>query len=284
MVVDIQLSCTRCGYELKSLPAEGDCPECGEPIRFTIIDTVDPAARRLPPIERPVAVGNSIVGVALFLFFSVLCAAFVLLSKAPTQLPIPHGIRTLNNPIWICVSSGLAVVSLCCLVPIMQMCRCGVIQGCRLGIALAGSGVLLFATVLGASRWVLLSGVDRGTVVTVLFDTLIPVVALAITFVGFRRLIPRIGQRSREFRFAQGSRQRMNDLLAALIFVVIGRICVFVSSHDSNLATLGLIIMVLCMTLVLVGLLYLVRNTYWIRSALCSPPPSLSQLLRSKST
>ena len=61
----------------------------------------------------------------------------------------------------------------------------------------------------------------------------------------------------------------MNDLLAALIFVIIGRMLISLSSHDSNLATLGMIIMVLSITLIVVGLLYIIRNTLWIRSADC---------------
>ncbi|MDP6541493.1 MAG: hypothetical protein QGF07_01785, partial [Phycisphaerales bacterium] len=59
--------------------------------------------------------------------------------------------------------------------------------------------------------------------------------------------------------------------------------CISLSNHDSNLATLGMIVMILSIALILVGLLYLVRNTLWIRSSLCSPPPSLQELLRSNS-
>jgi len=162
------------------------------------------------------------------------------------------------------------------------MCRGETIQGCRLGIVLTGSGLLSFAILMGASRWVLLGEADYGTIVTLLFDTMLPAISLGVIFTGLRRLVPRLGQRSREFRLAQGSRQRMNDLLAALVFVVIGRTCISVSELDSNIATLGMILMVLCITLVLVGLLYLIRNTYWIRSALCSPPPTLQELLTSK--
>ena len=283
MVVNRQLSCARCGYDLKSLSADSNCPECGEPIRLTIIDSVDPASRRLPPIENPFATGNALVGVSVFLFLSVSCAVLVLLSKSPSSLPIPSVIRTLNDPIWLCVSSALAGLAFICLTPIMRMCRRGLIQGCKLGIALTGLGLLSFAILMGASRWVVLGGVDRSAVLTLLFDSILPLISLGIAFTGLRRLVPRLGQRSREFRLAQGSRQRMNDLLAALLFAAIGRIFILISSHDSNLATLGMIIMVLSITLIVVGLIYLIRKTLWIRSALCSPPPSLGQLLKPKS-
>ena len=282
MVVNCQLSCSRCGYDLKSLSAGGNCPECGEPIRLTIIDTVDPAARRLPPIERPHVTGNALVCVSVFLFLAVACAVLVLLSNAPQSLPIPNVIRTLYDPIWIYISSALSGLAFVTLIPIMRMCRCGLIQGCRLGIVLTGSGLLSFSILMGASRWVLLGGIDNGVVLTLLFDSMLPAIALGVIFTGLRRLVPRLGQRSREFRLAQGSRQRMNDLLAALVFVIIGRTLVSISSLDSNLATLGMIIMVLSMSLIVVGLLYLIRNTLWIRSALCSPPPTLGQLLKTK--
>ncbi len=281
MVVNRQLSCARCGYDLKSLSAGGNCPECGEPIRLTIIDTVDPAARRLASIERPQVTGNSLVCVSVFLFLAVAIAVLVLLSRAPQSLLITNVIQTFNDPIWIWISSGSSGLAFVSLIPIMWMCRCGLVQGCRLGVALTGSGLLSFSILMGASRWVLLGGKDNG-VVLLLFDSLLPAVALSVIFIGLRRLVPRLGQRSREFRLAQGSRQRMNDLLAALVFVIIGRTLISISSLDSNLATLGMIIMVLSISLIIVGLLYLIRNTLWIRSALCSPPPSLGQLLKPK--
>ena len=281
MILIRQLACVRCGYDLKSLFADSNCPECGEPIRLTIIDTVDPAARRLPPLERPCTIGNALVGVSLFLFLTVACAVLVLLSKASEKLPIPHFTRTLEDPIWICISSALAFVAFLSLLPLIRLCRCGTIQEFSVGIALTGLGLLSFAVLMGASRWILFGTTEFGAIITLLFDTMLPVLSLGIIFAGLRRLVPRLGQRSREFRLAQSSRQRMSDLLAALVFVVIGRTGISISEYDSNLATLGTIMMVLSITLILVGLLYLIRNTFWIRSALCSPPPSLQELLRS---
>jgi hypothetical protein len=282
MVINSQLPCTRCGYDLKSLFADGNCPECGEPIRLTIIDSVDPAARRLPPISNPVATGNALVGVSVFLFFSIIFAVTVLVSNASDSLPIPKFFRTVDGPVWICISSAMSFLAFACLFPIIRICRSGINHGCRLGVALTGFGLLSFAILMAASRWILLGGQDHGGVITLLFDTILPVISLGVAFSGLRRLVPRLGQRSREFRLAQGSRQRMNDLLAALGFVVIGRVGISISPDGSSIATFSMIIMVLSTTLILVGLLYLIRNTMWIRSALCTPPPSLQQLLKTK--
>ncbi len=67
MQIALDLPCARCGYELRELMADGDCPECGEPIRLTIIEVIDPASKRLTPIHKPKVVGNSIAGVVFFL-------------------------------------------------------------------------------------------------------------------------------------------------------------------------------------------------------------------------
>jgi hypothetical protein len=112
-----------------------------------------------------------------------------------------------------------------------------------------------------------------------LFDTCLPSISAGIVFSGFRKLIPRLGQRSRAFRQAQGSRQRMKDLLVALVVIIVGRTMLNTSSTDSNLSILGLIIMVMSVSFIIIGLLYVLRNTIWIRNALVTPPPTLSELL-----
>ena len=74
----------------------------------------------------------------------------------------------------------------------------------------------------------------------------------------------------------------MNDLLAALVVIIVGRTLIVVSTTDSNLSLLGLIVMVMSLSLVVIGLGYLLRNTAWIRNALISPAPALLDLLRPK--
>lgn len=284
MVLKRSLLCSRCGYDLKALAADGDCPECSEPIRLTIIETVDPAARRLPPIERPRAVGNAIVGVATFLLLAIVCAVLVLISRTSATVYVPQVFQMFNAPIWVCASSAFSVLALISLMPLLHLCRSGLNQEYRLGVILTAGGLFAWSLVLGASSWVLFGGTSIDSPITPLYDTVLPALALGITFLGLRRLVPRLGQRSRDFRLAQGGRQRMMDLLAVLVIVVTGRACVYASQPDSNFANLGVILMVLSVALIIFGLLYLVRNTLWIRASLCSPPPSIAQLLRSNSS
>jgi hypothetical protein len=123
---------------------------------------------------------------------------------------------------------------------------------------------------------------NQSGAMAMLFDTCLPAITAGIVFSGFKKLVPRLGLRSRAFRQAQGSRQRMNDLLVALVFVLIGRALIIASPGDTNLAMLGLIVMIMSLSLIVFGLGYLLRNTIWIRQALVTPPPALSDLLHIK--
>jgi hypothetical protein len=47
------LPCARCGYNLRSISIRGVCPECGTPVRATILAKVDPYAEVLRPLSSP---------------------------------------------------------------------------------------------------------------------------------------------------------------------------------------------------------------------------------------
>lgn len=47
------LPCVRCRYDLKGLSILAQCPECGTPVRVTLLAVVDPRASELQPIRRP---------------------------------------------------------------------------------------------------------------------------------------------------------------------------------------------------------------------------------------
>ncbi|MBC8309634.1 MAG: hypothetical protein ISR75_00920 [Phycisphaerales bacterium] len=281
MVVVLPLPCIRCGYELRNLAADGDCPECGEPIRLTIIESIDPASRRLTPIQNPKIIGNAISGIVISFFISIILAVTALLISSPSQLPIPDTLRELpaNAFLWAAASMGL--LAFLNITPLMRMCQRKELVGCRTGIMLTGSGILLWSINMLAVNYFSLSLGDLSPVYNMLLDTCLPVISTSIIFSGFRKLIPRLGQRSRAFRQAQGSRQRMNDLLATLVVIIIGRTLLVASTPNSGTATLGLIVMVMSISLIVIGLGYLVRNTLWIRRALVTPPPTINELLRS---
>lgn len=55
------LPCARCRYNLRGLSILGVCPECGTPVRGTILATVDPHARELAPIHAPLLTSAGLV-------------------------------------------------------------------------------------------------------------------------------------------------------------------------------------------------------------------------------
>lgn len=290
MVLALQLPCGRCGYDLRELAADGDCPECGEPIRLTIIEAVDPASRRLTPIQNPKTIGNAILGVVICFYISSLLAVIAMLIHAPNSLPVPQFIHSLPTTSLMWTAAGFGIASILFLVPILKMCQRKELVGCQAGLMLTVVGISIWSMSMILADFFLLNyggntpsyafGI-RFSTFAMLFDTCLPVVSAGLVFSGFRKLIPRLGQRSRAFRQAQGSRQRMNDLLATLVVVLVGRTLLVNSPSDSNLSFMGLIVMVMSVSFIVIGLGYLLRNTIWIRRALVTPPPSLAELLRS---
>jgi hypothetical protein len=284
MKMDIALTmpCARCGYDLRGLQADGDCPECGEPIRLTIIETVDPASRRLAPIHRPKIIGNAIAGIVTSFTISFTLAIIALLIYAPSMLPVSQFLRVFPISAVVWASAGFGFLSFLFLIPMMRMCQKKELAGCRGGILITGFGLLAWSTSLLFLVLFFFQTLLEGGPFSMLFDTFIPVISAGLVFSGFRKLIPRLGLRSRAFRQAQGSRQRMNDLLAALVVVIVGRTLVETATGNSTLSILGLIIMIMSISLILIGLGYLLRNTLWIRQALITPPPALNELLKTK--
>lgn len=55
------LPCIRCGYDLRGLSIRGVCPECGTPLRTTILYRVDPEADAFQPIRFRRAVAAALV-------------------------------------------------------------------------------------------------------------------------------------------------------------------------------------------------------------------------------
>mgnify|MGYP001384727304 CR=1 FL=1 len=290
MVLVLQLPCGRCGYALRGLAADSDCPECGEPIRLTIIEAVDPASRRLIPIQNPNTIGNAILGVVTCFFISSLLAVVAMLIHAPYSLPAPQFVRSLPVTAVVWAAAGFGAISILFLAPILKMCQREELIGCQSGLMLTVVGISMWSLsmpladsfLVVADSWteVKITGEHENgyLLFAMLLDTCFPVVSAGLVFSGFRKLIPRLGQRSRAFRQAQGSRQRMNDLLATLVVLLVGRTILVNSPSDSNLSIMGLIIMVMSISFIVIGLGYLLRNTIWIRRALITPPPSLSEL------
>ncbi len=278
--IAIPFNCIRCNYELVGLAGDADCPECGRPIRISIYETIDPATKRLSQLPKPNIIGNMLPLMLISFFISAVWAfigAAVVSSHFSSCSSLHLRLRD-TEPFT--VALVFAILAFCFSIPILKANRNEHLEGCHKGLLLICTGSLCWGVSMLLAMLYVRKEVHAQDLSVVLYDTLFPSVSGVILFIGFKMFIPRIGIRSRAFRQAQVSRQRMNDLLIALVVVCFGRILMATNQVDSNSYTLGSIIMIMGMSFVLVGLGYTVWNTLWIRKSLISPPPSIQELVR----
>ena len=73
-VLSGQLPCWVCEYELSGLSVTGVCPECGTPVRTTLLAVVDPSAASFSPLRMPKVAATGLVvwtGAALLAILTV---------------------------------------------------------------------------------------------------------------------------------------------------------------------------------------------------------------------
>jgi hypothetical protein len=66
------LPCAGCGYNLRSISIRGVCPECGTPVRATILSRIDPYAGVLRPVARPTFTAAGVIVWSMFALIAAL--------------------------------------------------------------------------------------------------------------------------------------------------------------------------------------------------------------------
>jgi hypothetical protein len=274
--------CRQCGYNLFGLQARGACPECGLEIWETIVHTVDPAASRLPRLHNPAAVGNAL----LWLIICIAVGALLLVAR-----PIATGIDELDE-------SGLRKLS--AWTPAYLPLAAGIFALAGLGLVwrlapprgkepsgavwrdvwLLGVGLLLWAIVVPLVAWA-----DMPAAPWWLMDAawLSLAAAAVIGLYGLRGVLETIGLRSRLYRKARAGRQGIQGLVAAILGNAAGHAIHLVAAMAGglrHLETLGTAIVIISTLMLVIGLVYLAVNAWWIRHALRCPPPPLGEIVR----
>jgi hypothetical protein len=91
------LNCTGCGYDLRSLEASGDCPECGQPIAVSEHDQT--VAR--PQWLATIGGGAFLIGLGLLTGVAgVILATLVGRLRSPTLLLVPIGVAISGIGTW----------------------------------------------------------------------------------------------------------------------------------------------------------------------------------------
>jgi hypothetical protein len=281
-VVTSPVHCRQCGYNLYGLTADGMCPECGLEIWETILHTVDPAASRLPRLQNPVAVGNAL----LWLIICIAVGALLLVVR-----PIALGIDDLdesglrNFAAWTpeYLPYAAALFALAGLWSVWQLAppRAGEPSGAVWrDVWLLGAGLLLWAVLVPVVAWTEMSAAAWWLVET----AWLALAGVAVVgLIGLRGVLQIIGLRSRLYRTARSGRQGIQGMVAAIFGTAAGHgihLIAATAGGPRHLETLGTVIVIISTLMLVIGLLYLVVNAWWIHRSLRCPPPPLDEILR----
>jgi len=283
------VNCRRCGYDLQGLPAAGKCPECGLDVIETLTHLVDPTASRLPRLRDPSGTGDGLVGIALM---HLLTAASLLipllwptlLSILALRIRVPL-VDQLDSHL---LAAGFATIGFLFILRLAQ-------APADEPSALARSFVRwMVAAQIGVTAacllpwWMNISDVTD-PIPRLIADTAVIPIAIVGLF-GLRGVLGIVGLRSRAFRTAEGGRQSAKALVASLGAILLGSVMIQVGrglerTTSPGAATpefvqhLGMSLFAGASLLLLIGLAYMLANTWWIRASLHRPPPKLGELI-----
>lgn len=280
-VVATEIHCRKCGYDLRGLKADGRCPECGLEIWQSVLHTVDPAASILPRIRNPKAVGDG-----LMVFSLCMLVGTLLVTAPPLAAEIdswnPRGTWRLRDSFPRGLSFGSVAVlfagawAIWRLAPPRGKEASGAIWVDIWLIIVGFVGWLLSATLLTDA---ILRDFPPSRLLILHTSTAITAV---VGLLGLRGVLGVIGRRSREYRRSRGGRQGVEALIAAIAFGLIGQACRHLAAHrfiSHNFIFIGSTVLWASTLMLVIGLVYLSVNAWWIRTALRKPAPPVDQVL-----
>lgn len=280
-VVRTELACRGCRYNLYALAADGKCPECGMDISQTVIHAIDPAASNLPKISNPNAVGNGL----LWLLISLVIATLLLIAR-PIALRLDALDKTglqdfcAFTPTYLPIAAGLAVllgiIAAVRFIPKKDNEHNGTI---RRDIRVLITGMIGLSVFCIVSSW--LQYMHLTNWILNLGYIALMVCAIVILY-GLKGILRAVGQRSREYRTARGGRQGIRAMIGAMFAAIAGQLVQMVVTQLGSfprIEAMATVITYMSVLMLVIGLGYLVVNGWWIRKALCKPPPKLRTIL-----
>jgi hypothetical protein len=277
------LRCARCAYNLRGLSITTVCPECGVPVRATLLHTVDPLAAELRPVWMPVLTAHAVIVWTL----AALCAAVMVwglrlvdLLGHPAWLPNAEWMRPL---IVACAAlSGFGALAL--IRPQSGLPRRMTIMsiaGCALYVPLCLSLYRLHAVMdvqapspYGISA---LPRPDRALI------RLLELATLGGILLLLRPAARHLQARSFLLRTGRVDRQTMAAMIAVLGVIALGDILLLASGAGRGpvqdiLRQIGQLVILIGSMLFTVGLLGMLVDTIRMRAVILEPPLSIEQL------
>ncbi|MEX0876764.1 MAG: hypothetical protein WD114_04825 [Phycisphaerales bacterium] len=280
-----ELYCIGCHYNLRGLSIRANCPECGMPVRATILGIVDPHAHELAPLLRPrlTAIGLcawSVGAMAAILMVWVLRGAELLRDAA--------GIAwTPTLASWLGIAGlGVSMIGAMTLIrPHRAVTRIEAIRS-ALGVSLYGPLIFVYATIyLGmdsnAPSPVLHPGMDsldRSILRLLMF------VLVAGVIWGLRRPAVGLAVRSIIVRTGRVDRQSLMAVLASLGIAAVGDLLHIIGSFISFgiggdvVSIVTVVVITLGCVLFTVGMANICIDTFRLYPVLVRPGVGLSDI------
>jgi hypothetical protein len=278
------LPCVRCRYNLRGLSVRAVCPECGTPVKATVLAVVDPRATELRPMRFPVFTA---AGVLAWAFGALAAAACIWVLRVEAYLPAgtvpPWGERWLTRLIVAFAAlSGAGAIAL--VAP-----HDGISWR---GRALAVLGVVLYVPLLVTLSNIHLS-IDamlgdpyRGNPpdgVRLLQRLMAQAILVAITL-ALRPNARLLVARSMLLRTGRVDRQTLLALAAVLGVSMLGDLLLWFSIVSSGpigdlLNQAGRLLVLIGSMLFTIGLLGVAVDCWRLRAVIVAPPLSLANVL-----
>jgi len=274
----------RCTYDLKGLSILGQCPECGLPVRATLLAVVDPKAGELQPIFRPRATAAGLVAWSMAALVSVLCGWGVWIIEVLPSGGLDHYLIPLRYGCVLgVVVSGLGALAL--ISPHANIPTRARFQ--------AWMGTLAYAPLIALVAWLLLGRWDVGApgglgqwAATSGAKTLVQLVGgvVAVSIILLLRPNARLlASRSILLREGRVDRQHLLALASVLGLSAAGELVTLIGLRvqaGETFVLIGQLLVLVAAVLFTLGLVGVVIDCWRIRRAVVEPPLSLESLLK----
>jgi hypothetical protein len=281
-----ELPCARCRYNLQGLSILSVCPECGTPVRGTILATVDPLAKELSPIHWPAATAGGLILWA----GSLMVAAVAVLGLRVEEVVAAMGGPDLFSTEVLRRVPGLAIAGagVFAVVFVRPHARISVLHSLAAALACAAHLPLAYLT------WQIFNVVDRasGAPYIAVDPTWGPVrsmlrlgcaACMAVIILGIRPNGRLLVSRSLLMRTGRVDRQTLLVILAAVGLASLGDALRLAGpglrTDESDLiAGLGGVIISVGSLLILIGLVGVLIDVVRLRYAIVTPPLHLDTI------
>jgi hypothetical protein len=286
-VVTTSVGCRTCGYLLRGLRATSSCPECGADVWRSVLKAIDDEAGVRRQLSNPRAVGNGLVMVitAMLLTAGIIVAWAVIVRLVVSTSLVDGVVLAMATTI---LRTAIPVLGLIGLIGIALLWPRGSARwSLHLGVMPGAAGVALWTLQWSYGlEWTrLVNGYDAwpSEAMRASVEAIIRALIVCVILLGLRNVFGAIGQRSVAYRRAKGGRQGLESMVVAILAGTIGAILSILARHDilpAPIGATGSVVKWVCVFMLLIGLMYLVMNAWWIRREIRAPRPGLDDVCK----